>query len=41
MLLDSHKNIKIVDFGLSNTYSQVSQKKKSAIVIEGEQEEAE
>ena len=27
MLLDTHKNIKIVDFGLSNTYSQVSKKR--------------
>lgn len=24
MLLDSNKNIKIVDFGLSNTYSNVA-----------------
>jgi serine/threonine protein kinase len=26
MLLDAHKNIKIVDFGLSNTYSQLEKR---------------
>ena len=34
MLLDTHKNIKIVDFGLSNTYSQVPKKKNSDILVQ-------
>ena len=34
MLLDTHKNIKIVDFGLSNTYSQVAKKKSNDILID-------
>ncbi len=38
MLLDNNKNIKIVDFGLSNTYSQVSGRKEIKIV-EGPSEE--
>ena len=42
MLLDNDKNIKIVDFGLSNTYSEVMVKtrneKSSEIVIKGEEE---
>ena len=33
MLLDNQKNIKIVDFGLSNTYSQVPKKKNQDILI--------
>jgi len=34
MLLDSNKNIKIVDFGLSNTYAELPVKpKKDAIII--------
>jgi serine/threonine protein kinase len=28
MLLDNEKNIKIVDFGLSNTYSELPAKRK-------------
>jgi serine/threonine protein kinase len=38
MLLDSEKNIKIVDFGLSNTYADVPVKpKKEVIVIKDEE----
>lgn len=38
MLLDSEKNIKIVDFGLSNTYADVPAKpKKEVIVIKDEE----
>ena len=33
MLLDNQKNIKIVDFGLSNTYSQIPKKKNQDILI--------
>jgi hypothetical protein len=29
MLLDNDKNIKIVDFGLSNTYSEIMVKNKN------------
>lgn len=39
MLLDNEKNIKIVDFGLSNTYSELpvkSVKKKESVHIEDE-----
>lgn len=32
MLLDNEKNIKIVDFGLSNTYSELPAKIKKDIV---------
>lgn len=40
MLLDNEKNIKIVDFGLSNTYSELpakSVKKKESVHIEDEE----
>lgn len=40
MLLDIEKNIKIVDFGLSNTYSELpakSVKKKESVHIEDEE----
>lgn len=40
MLLDNEKNIKIVDFGLSNTYSELpakSVKKKESVYIEDEE----
>ena len=40
MLLDIEKNIKIVDFGLSNTYSELpakSVKKKESVYIEDEE----
>lgn len=33
MLLDSEKNIKIVDFGLSNTYADVPAKPKKEVII--------
>ena len=36
MLLDTHKNIKIVDFGLSNTYSQIAKKKSDDILIDAD-----
>jgi 5'-AMP-activated protein kinase, catalytic alpha subunit len=36
MLLDKNKNIKIVDFGLSNTYSQAPKKRSKDILIEAE-----
>jgi hypothetical protein len=32
MLLDNEKNIKIVDFGLSNTYSELPAKEKRGTV---------
>lgn len=34
MLLDSNKNIKIVDFGLSNTYIQTPSPKTDIIIQE-------
>ena len=39
MLLDTNKNIKIVDFGLSNTYSQVIKKRDKDILISDPSEE--
>jgi hypothetical protein len=33
MLLDSEKNIKIVDFGLSNTYALLPQRPKEQIIV--------
>ena len=34
MLLDKNNNIKIVDFGLSNTYEQVASKNNAIKIVE-------
>jgi len=33
MLLDSEKNIKIVDFGLSNTYAELPPRMKNEVIV--------
>ena len=39
MLLDKNNNIKIVDFGLSNTYEQVAKDNNAIKIIEEGKEE--